>query len=87
MSHANPLVLRILTFPLSDILKNLYNCFVALIKIDRDMWLEDLYHLRSLLPLEADEARTYLQKLVELVHTAPLDSKQANYPRMGIRRD
>ena len=60
---------------------------MVLIKIDRDMMISELYRLRSLIPLEADEAKDYLATIIDMVTHAPLDKGGANYPRIGVRKD
>lgn len=59
---------------------------MTLIKIDRDTLVEELYLLKSMIPVENIDAREHLQRIIEHVIKAPNDKAQNNYPRMQTRR-
>jgi hypothetical protein len=60
---------------------------MTLIKIDRDMLVDELYQLRALIPLvEGDDAKQKLMEIVQLVQQAPVSETAAAYPRPRMRR-
>ena len=60
---------------------------MVLVKIDRDMLIEELYRLRASLPEESsEETRRQLDSLVNLIQNAPVSENKANYPRIRIGR-
>lgn len=59
---------------------------MTLIKIDRDTLVEELYLLKSKIPVENEEAREHLGRIIEHVINSPTDKNQGNYPRMQTRR-
>lgn len=57
------------------------------IKIDREDLLEELYRVRSLVPVDAGrEAKEALDKLVAVIANIPADVKKAQYARIGVGR-
>ena len=56
------------------------------IRIDREMLLEDLYKLRSLIAVEDDEARKTLSEIIGIVTSAQTDEKKSQFPRINGRR-
>ena len=66
--------------------KNKENTMV-LIRIDRDMLVEELYTLRGLIPIEEDAARLKLDQMVTMVANAPIDEQKAQFPRSRASRN
>lgn len=57
------------------------------IKIDREMLIQELYELRSVIPHEdSEDAKKKLMEIVMLVQNAPVDESKANFPRIIARR-
>lgn len=59
---------------------------MVLIRIDRDMVIEELYTLRGLIPVEEEAARRKLDEIVNFIANAVIDDRQAQFPRTSIRR-
>lgn len=59
---------------------------MVIIKIDRDMLLDDLYVLRSHIPVENEEARVKLKEIIDIVSHAPVDDNKSTLPRINARR-
>jgi predicted translin family RNA/ssDNA-binding protein len=57
-----------------------------MIRIDREMIIEDIMAIRALVPVENDEARERIDKLINLLSTLPNDEKQAQFPKPSMRR-
>jgi hypothetical protein len=56
---------------------------MPLVKLDRDMVVEDLYRLRSLIQPENDEARRAVMDLVDVVTKAALaEENTGSFPRL-----
>lgn len=58
---------------------------MANIQIDQEMLIQELYHLRSFIPVEEEEAKNYLDKIVQMITYAPLLTTKAQYPRISVR--
>ena len=56
------------------------------VRIDREMILEDMYKLRSMISVENDEARKKLSEIIGLITSAPTDEKKNQFPRINGRR-
>jgi len=59
---------------------------MSMIRIDREMIIEDIMAIRALVPVENDEARERIDKLINLLSTLPNDEKQAQFPKPSMRR-
>jgi len=57
-----------------------------MIRIDREMLIEDLMAIRASIPVENDNARDRLDNLISLITKLPNDEKQAQFPRTSVRR-
>jgi hypothetical protein len=57
-----------------------------MIRIDREMIIEDIMAIRALVPVENDDAREKIDKLINLLSTLPNDEKQAQFPKPSMRR-
>jgi hypothetical protein len=56
------------------------------IRIERQMLLEDILAIRALVPVENDDARDRIDKLISLINNLPNDEKQSQFPKPKIRR-
>lgn len=62
---------------------------MTLIKIDRELLLEELYALRATLTTEEDaldRAKQKLMEIVSLIQNAPVETSKARYPGMRVGR-
>ncbi len=59
---------------------------MSMIRIDREMIIEDIMAIRALVPVENDDAREKIDKLINLLSTLPNDEKQAQFPKPSMRR-
>jgi hypothetical protein len=59
---------------------------MGMIRISKDMLLEDILSIRGSIPPENFEARDKIDKLVSFLSTYPLDEKQAQFPKPSVRR-
>jgi hypothetical protein len=58
---------------------------MTLVKVDRDSLVEDLYLLKSKIPVENTDAREHLTKIIEhIIHSPNLES-QTNHARIKRR--
>jgi hypothetical protein len=49
--------------------------------IDRDMIIEELYRVLSLIETDNRNARNAIMEIVNIVRSAPLNTSKSNYPR------
>lgn len=59
---------------------------MVIVRIDRDMLIEDILAIRALVPVENDAARDRIDKLIALVSSLPSDENKAQFPRASVRR-
>lgn len=57
-----------------------------MIRIDREMLVEDILAIRALVPVENDDARERIDKLINFLSTIPNDEKQSQFPKPRMRR-
>lgn len=57
-----------------------------MIRIDREMLVEDVLTIRALIPVENDDAREKIDKLINFLSTLPNDEKQSQFPKPKMRR-
>jgi hypothetical protein len=50
------------------------------------MIIEDILAIRALVPVENDDARERIDKLINLLSTLPNDEKQSQFPKPNMRR-
>jgi len=59
---------------------------MTLVKVDRDSLVEELYLLKSKIPVENIDAREHLSKIIEHIIHAPNLELQNNHARIQVRR-
>jgi len=59
---------------------------MTLVKIDRDSLVEDLYLLKSKIPVENSDARDHLTKIIEHIIHAPNLEMQNNHAHIRTKR-
>lgn len=59
---------------------------MTLVKIDRDSLVEDLYLLKSKIPVENLDAREHLTKIIEHIIHAPNLESQNNYAKIRSQK-
>jgi hypothetical protein len=59
---------------------------MGMIRISKDMLLEDILSIRGSIPPDNEEARDKLDNLVSFLSTYPLDEKQSQFPKPSIRK-
>lgn len=59
---------------------------MTLIKIDRDSLVEELYLLKSKIPVENTDAREHLSKIIEHVIHCPNMEMQNNHAQIRMRK-
>jgi hypothetical protein len=59
---------------------------MSMIRIDIEMIIEDILAIRALVPVENDDARERIDKLINLLSTLPNDEKQSQFPKPNMRR-
>ncbi len=57
-----------------------------MIRLSREMIIEDLLSIRASIPVENDDARDKIDKLINLISSLPNDEKQAQFPKPSMRR-
>ncbi len=57
-----------------------------MIRVDREMLVEDILAIRALVPVENDDARERIDKLINFLSTLPNDEKQSQFPKPRMRR-
>lgn len=57
-----------------------------MIRVDREMLVEDILAIRALVPVENDDARERIDKLINFLSTIPNDEKQSQFPKPRMRR-
>jgi len=59
---------------------------MTFIRINREMLIEDVLAIRALIPVEQDDARDRIDKLISLISNIPIDEKKSQFPKPSIRR-
>jgi len=59
---------------------------MSMIRLDREMLIEDLMAIRASVPVENDSARDRIDNLISLISKLPNDEKQAQFPKASVRR-
>jgi hypothetical protein len=59
---------------------------MSMIRIDKEMLIEDILAIRALVPVENDDARDRIDKLISLISNLPNDEKKSQFPKSSIRR-
>jgi hypothetical protein len=59
---------------------------MSMIRVDREMLVEDILAIRALVPVENDDARERIDKLINFLSTIPNDEKQSQFPKPRMRR-
>lgn len=59
---------------------------MVIVRIDRDMLIEDVLAIRALVPVENDAARDRIDKLIALISSLPSDENKSQFPRASVRR-
>lgn len=59
---------------------------MSMIRIDREMLIEDIMAIRASVLIENEEARERIDKLISLISNLPNDEKQAQFPKARVRR-
>lgn len=59
---------------------------MSMIRIDKEMLIEDILAIRALVPVENDDARDRIDKLISLISNLPNDEKKSQFPKSNIRR-
>lgn len=57
-----------------------------MIRLQREMIIEDILSIRASVPVENDEAREKIDKLINFLSTLPNDEKQSQFPKPSMRR-
>jgi hypothetical protein len=57
-----------------------------MIRLNREMIIEDILSIRASVPVENDEAREKIDKLISFLSTLPNDEKQSQFPKPSMRR-
>lgn len=53
--------------------------------IDRDLLLEELYHIRSFVSPEQEELKQAIMGVIDLIVKAPTDERKSSYPKIKGR--
>lgn len=59
---------------------------MSMIRLNREMVIEDILSIRASVPVENDEARVKIDKLISFLSNLPNDEKQAQFPKPSMRR-
>lgn len=59
---------------------------MTFVRINREMLVEDIMSIRASVPVECEEARDRIDKLISLISNLPNDEKQSQFPKAKIRR-
>jgi len=59
---------------------------MTFVRINREMLVEDIMSIRASVPVEYEEARDRIDKLISLISNLPNDEKQSQFPKAKIRR-
>jgi hypothetical protein len=59
---------------------------MSMIRVDREMLVEDILAIRALVPVENNDARERIDKLINFLSTLPNDEKQSQFPKPRMRR-
>ena len=59
---------------------------MGIVRIDKIMLIEDILAIRAAVPVECEEARDRIDKLISLINNLPLDEKKAQFPKSSMRR-
>jgi hypothetical protein len=59
---------------------------MSMIRLNREMIIEDILSIRASVPVENDEAREKIDKLISFLSTLPNDEKQSQFPKPSMRR-